>query len=271
MTKLINKAILCYGASVLIAVAALFAVLYFFKKTKRRFSVLHTFFGALSFTVILIAMFLLMLYSFSDNSTAYMSALMPVGAYKIAVAVIFFLIVGLVRYFAVNALYFSRGKEDKGMSFMSGYGLAGAIITALYCMFMFVYVLYSAVTDKFIGLNDGQALMFESGAGIAVFTPFVSHIFVVMIFAVYTALILIIAEFMDQHAKLPYRKRSTFLMYIITNACEILMTCVILFASSKVNAVTISIVCAVIAALAALALAMLYKYKEELPYSKQFD
>ena len=60
-------------------------------------------------------------------------------------------------------------------------------------------------------------------------------------------------------------------MYIITNACEILMTCVILFASSKVNAVTISIVCAVIAALAALALAMLYKYKEELPYSKQFD
>ena len=157
------------------------------------------------------------------------------------------------------------------MSFMAGYGLAGASVTAFYCLFMLVYVSYSAVTDKFVELTEGQALMFESGAGIAVFTPFVSHIFVIIIFAVYTALTLIIAEFMYQHAKLPYRKRSTFLMYIITNTCEILMICVILFASSKASAVTISIVCAVIAVLAALALTMLYKYKEELPYSKQFD
>lgn len=271
MTKLIINAILCYGASVLIASAAIFAVIYFFKKTKRRLSVLHTLLGALSFIAVIITMFLLMMYAFSENSTAYISALMPIGVYKITIAVLFFFAVGLLRYFAVNALYFSRGKEDNGMSFMAGYGLAGASVAALYCLFMFMYVSYSAVTDKFVALTEGQALMFESGAGIAVFTPFVSHIFVIIIFAVYTALTLIIAEFMDQHAKLPYRKRSTFLMYIITNTCEILMTCVILFASSKVSELTISIVCAVIAVLAALALTMLYKYKEELPYSKQFD
>ena len=268
---MIINAILCYGASVLIAATAILAVIYFFKKTKRRLSVLHTFLGALSFIVVLIVMFLLMMYAFSENSTAYMSALMPIGVYKITIAALFFFIVGLLRYFAVNALYFLRGKEDKGMSFMTGYGLSGASVAALYCLFMLVYVSYSTVTDKFVGLTEGQALMFESGAGIAVFTPFISHIFVILIFVVYTALILIIAGFMDQHAKLPYRKRSTFLMYIITNSCEILMACVILFASSKVSTVTISIVCAVIAVLAALALTMLYKYKEELPYSKQFD
>ena len=268
---MIINAIACYGASVLIIAAAVFLILLFLKKTGRRLYALHIALGALSFTAVLTGMFILMMYAFSESSTAYMSALMPEAAYKISVAVIFFLLVGLIRYFVINAVYFNRYKQDEGMSFMTGYGLAGCIITALYCLFMFIYVSVTACMHGFIQLYEGQILMFEGGSEISVFTPFYSHIFVAIIFGVYALLVVIIAYFMDQHAKLPYKMHSTFLMYVITNTCEILMVCLILFASSKINTLIISIVCIVIAALAALSVRMLYKYKEELPYSKQFD
>lgn len=268
---MIIKAVLCYGASALIIAAAVFAVIYFFKLTKRRLSALHTFIGALSFVAVLIIMFPLMMYAFSENSTAYMTSIMPEGIYKISIAVLFFLLVGLLRFFAVNKIYFNRYKNDEGMSFMAGYGLAGGILIGLYCLFMFLYVVITSCLHNFSSLTEGQTLLFENGTGISVFTPFSSHIFAAVIFAVYTALIMITASFMDQHAKLPYRIHSTLLMYAITCTCEILMICIILFAWSKTNPAAISIVCTIIAALAALALRMLYKYKAELPYNKQFD
>ena len=268
---MVINALICYAVSVLISAAAAAAVIFFMKRRGARLSALHMLFGALSFILVIIGMTALMLYAFSENSTAYITAVMPESVYKLSIASAFFIVIGLVRYFAVNAVYFNRYKEENGISFMAGYGLAGSAITALYCLFMLVYVSVTAVSHKFTGMNAGQALTFEGGSNISVFTPLISHVFAAAIFGVYAALIMIIACFMDQHARLPYRKSSTLLMYIITCGCEILMLCVILFAAAKASAAVICTVCVVIAGLAGLALRMLYKYKEELPYNRQFD
>lgn len=268
---MIIKALASYGISVLLTAATAVAFVLFFNRTGIRRRTLHILLGAIVFIAIIICMFFVLMFAFSENSTVYMTSMMDEGTYKISVAIIFFYLIGLIRYFVINAAYFNKGKNDSGMSFMAGYGLTASMIYGLYCLFMFIYISVTACMHKFMGISDGQALMFDDGTGISVFTPFLSHIFIAIVFALYAVLIMIIAYFMDQHSKLPYKKHSTVLMYIITNACEILMISVILFAVSKISPIVISVICVFTTALAAVALRMLYKYKEELPYNRQFD
>lgn len=267
---MILSSALCYIISALLIAAGVFFTLFYFKKTGKRFSLLHSFYGGLAFVVMLVAMFALMLYAFSETSTMYMTAMMPEGVYKITVALLFFTAICLIRYFAVNSAYFSNNKTDKGYSFLVGYGLSGGIAVAVYCVFMLIHVLSCAVSSDFIGIEESM-LLFESGARIDVFEPFYAHVFVALIFIVYTGLMLIMSMFMDQHANLPYKKKTTIMMYSMITCCELLVICIVLFASTKISAIAIAVISVIIVALAALALRLLYKYKEELPYSKQFD
>lgn len=271
MSYLIINALLCYALSVLVTVGTIAAFKLFFRRAGLKFRPSHIAIGFVCFAAVMICMFLVLMFAFSENSTVYMTAMMDESIYKISVAIIFFFIVGLMRYFIVNAAYFNKDKNDSGMSFMAGYGITATVIYGFYCLFMFIYILITACTQGFVGISEGQALMFDDGTGISVFTPFFSHIFIAVVFAVYAVLTMVIAYFMDQHSKLPYKKSSTVLMYIITNACEILVISVVLFAISKISPIAISIVCILVTVLAALAVRMLYKYKEELPYDRQFD
>lgn len=267
---MILNAVLCYLISALIIFAGVTLVYLYFKKTGKTLSLLHSFFGALGFVVMLIAMFVLMLYAFSQSSTAYMTALMPEGIYKITVAVLFFTAVGLVRYFALNSAYFNKFKEDKGVSFLVGYGMAGGVAVALYCIVTLIHLVVCALSSEFTGI-DKSVFLFENGARVSTFEPFYSHIFVALVFVVYTALMIILSVFMQQHATRPYKSGKTLRMYLLINGCEILMICVILFTSAKISTIVIAAVCLVVAVLAALAVRLLYKYEEENPYNKQFE
>lgn len=268
---MIAKALICYALSVIVAVAAVFLLRFYFKKIKMRFSFAHMALGMLSFIAVIVGMLVLIMFAFSEENTAYMTALMSESFYKIAIAVIFFTLICLARYFILNAVYFSRDKESKGTSFLAGYGFGGIFIIAVYCLFSFIYVAYAALTSDFVALTSESVLHFADSTVISVFTPFESHVLITLVFVIYTALMLVTAQFMTQHANLPYKWNHTLVMYLLTSFCEICMTCIFLFAVSRIHYIAIIMIALILAVLSALSVKLLYRYKEVLPYQKQFE
>ena len=268
---MIAKALICYALSVVLAVAAVVALCFYFKKANIRLSFAHLAIGTLSFIAVIAGMLFLIIFAFSEESVTYMKEIMSEAFYKIAVAVLFFAAICVIRYFVLNALYFQKERESKGSSFLAGYGLGGVLIIAVYCLFSFIYVGLTALSTEFLTLSSESVLHFKDSTVISVFTPFESHIFVTLVFVVYTALMLITAQFMTQHANLPYKWKHTLVMYLLTTFCEICMTCIFLFAVSRINYIAIIIIALVLMALAGVSVKLLYKYKEVLPYDKQFE
>ncbi len=267
---MITKSLIFYALGVLMAVAAVIGVFFAFKLRKKKLSPLHMLFGALGFIVMLILMFLLLMYAFSEETNTYMSAIFPELFYKLSVALLFFAAVSALRFFILNAVYFNKQKLNEGESFLAGYGICGALLVGIYSLFMF-FMLLSASSRSTLEAFDENALFFKDGTVISSFASPSAIVLVVLIFAAYTALCLIIAEFMTQHATLPYKKTSTFIVYTITALCEHIMIAVFLFALSAISTVAIVIISVIMMLLAAGSVVLLYKYKEELPYNKQFE
>ncbi len=269
--SLILNSLICYLAAAVIPVIALFFAIKLIKKKGKKISALHTVIGAVSFVVMLVLMFVLMLYAFSADSTEYMSVIMDEAVYKISVAVLFFTAVSLVRYFALNAVYFNRYKEENGISFMVGYGACAGVAVSVYCVFMLIHIAITALSTSFTELSSESVMLFENGARISAFTPFYMHIFIAIIFVMYFALMLISALFMEQHSARPYKWHKTLRLYLLIFFCELLTVLTLLFASSSVSPVIICVIALIAVVLATFSVKYLYKYKEEQPYEKQFD
>lgn len=267
---IVFKALVCYAVAVAIPVAAIIFLFKFFGK-KFKLSVLHMIIGMLSFFGVIAAMLFLLLFVFSKESTDYMTVYIPEGIYKTAVAALFFALICVIRYFFLNSIYFSKFKENKGTSFLFGYGIAGSVAVAIYCLFMFSYISYCCITSSLVEFSSESVFKFADYTVIVAFEPFVSHILLSVIFVVYAGLMLIQSKFMTEHSNNPFSWKKTFGMFLLLMLCEICMASVVLFAVSRVNYYVIIGISAVIAVLAAFAVKLLYKYKEENPYEKQFD
>ena len=265
---MITKSLIFYALAVILGVLTFIGVTYVFKKRQKKLMPLHIFFGSLGFILVLILMFMLMIFAFSPSSTTYMSEFMPELIYKLCVAILFFAAISAIRYFLLNAVYFNNDKTNEGESFMTGYGLCGCVLITVYSLFMFIMLLSTSLRTT-LTFFDKSALYFADGSVISSFAAPSSVALVSVVFVVYTALCVIIAEFMTQHATLPYSKISTLVVYLITAFCEHMMISMFLFATKSTLAVVI--VSVILVALAGCAVALLYKYKEELPYSKQFE
>ena len=265
---MITKSLIFYALAVIVGALTLVGTFFAFKMRKRKLMPLHILFGSLGFIVVLILMFILLMFAFSENSTVYMTALMPEFIYKLTVAILFFAAITALRYFVLNAVYFNNDKTDEGESFLAGFGLCGGLLVAVYSLFMFIMLATTSARSTLTSF-DKSALYFADGSVISSFASPSSIMLVSVVFLVYTALCIIIGEFMTQHATLPYSKKSTLAVYLITALCEHIMISMFLFATKSTLAVAIVSVFLVI--LAGLAVALLYKYKEELPYNKQFE
>lgn len=265
---MVTKSLIFYALAVLIGILSFVGVAFAFKIRQKKLMPLHTLFGSLGFVLMLVLMFLLMMFAFSETSTDYMCALMPELVYKLGVVILFFAAISAIRYFILNAVYFNNGKINEGESFLAGYGLCGCTLVTIYSLFMFIMLLSASVRSTLTSF-DKSALYFADGSVISSFAAPSSVALVSVVFIVYTALCIVIAEFMTQHATLPYSKKSTLMVYIITALCEHIMISVFLLAAKSTLAVVI--VSVIMMLLAGFAVALLYKYKEELPYSKQFE
>ena len=268
---MIAKLLICYALAILLAVAGTIALKIYFKKNNIRFSVLNFLAGIASFVAILFAMLMFIMYAFSEESTLYMTAFMSEAVYKIAAAILFLVLVGILRYFLLNAIYFSKGREAQGSSFLAGFGMTGVYLIAFYCLFSFAFVAFTAANAPLITLTLESTLRFADHTIIPVFTPFESHVFVTILFLIYTALMLVTARFMTQHANLPYKWTHTLVMYLLTAFCEVCATAIILFAVAKMSYIWLIVIVAILAVLSGISVRLLYKYKDELPYEKQFD
>lgn len=268
---MIFSAIICYILAALLPVAALLLAVRILKKYGKKVYISHSFIGALFFILMLVGMFALMLYAFSKDVVATVTAFVPEGIYKITLALVFFTVIGLIRYFALNKCYFGNFKEEKGISFLFGYGICGGVAISAYCVFMALHILFTSIATPFVSISEQAVLLFENGARISVFTPFYSHIAMSVVFVIYFALMIVIALFMAMHSAHPYKWQATFRMYLLTHLSELLAVVTLLFASSSVNPVVIAVICVVMLVLSALSVKFLYKYQEELPYDKQFE
>lgn len=268
---MILNALLCYAVAAALPVAALIAAVLFLKKSGKKISALHTFIGAVSFIVMLAGMFALMLFAFAEMNVVYMTAYMSEAFYKILVTVIFFLAVGVVRYYVLNAVYFNRYKEDNGVSFLLGYGICGGLIISLYCLFMFFLTLCTSLSSPLVQLSEESVLIFESGSNISVFTPFYAHILFAVIFVLYCAFMLVLSMFMTYRSAHPYKWYSTLGMYITIQLCELLAVMMILFASTSISPLALVVIFVLLTVVSALTVKLLYRYKDEQPYTKQFE
>lgn len=268
---MVIKAILFYLLSIITTAAIAYALVRVFAHQKKQLMPLHIFFGAGCFLVMVVIMLILMRFVFSENAIVFMTSYFPEAIYKIGIALMFFAAVCAARYFILNAVYFNRDKSNAGESFLAGYGICGAVLVSVYCLFMLITVICACVRSNYVSLGNDSTLLFKDGTVISVFLPLSSHFLITLFFALYTALCTIIGEFMNQHANLCYKAKTTFIVYSITAACELIMAATFVFAVSSASPVVILIVAAVLVALAVLAVRLLYKYKEELPYEKQFD
>ena len=267
---MILNALLCYGIAFVIPIVS-FVLLFIFTKKKFKFSVPNIIIGTLSFYVLAIGTMFLTMFAFSEETVMYMLSYMPEWLYKTLAALLFFGAVCVLRYFVLNAVYFSRNNEKGGASFLLGFGMAGAVAVSLYSLYSFVYIAITASVTDFVELTKESVLVFEDSTVISVFYPFWPHIVVALMFVVYGILMLVQSEFMTQHANLPYKWSHTLIMYLLTSACETCMLSVMLLCIAQVNIIFVLVVAAVLAVFSALSVKLLYKYKEELPYHSQFN
>lgn len=267
---MIFKTLLFYAIAVIAAVALFIGIRHAFKLRKKTFSVSHMLVGSLFCGVTIALVIILARLGFSEYVKFYVKSWMSTELYQIIVTALFFLLVGLARFFALDFFYFNRSKSDKGESFLAGYGYCGALIVGVYSLYIFIWLSLTSIGNKLTSFEDG-AFLFEDGSVVSTFKGTYASALLVAFFMVYTALCLIIGEFMTQHSSLPYKKLSTFLIYSITALCEILMCSTFYFTVTKVSYIILILVSVVILALAALAVIFLYKYKEVLPYEKQFE
>lgn len=267
---MVLKTLIFYAATLIVSLAALLGIGYAFKLRGRKLSKLHMTLGGVGFFAMLAAMFALMMAAFSEDAILYITAYMPEGLYKVLVGALFFAVISAVRYFALNLAYFNRGKCDNGESFLAGFGFCGCFLITFYSVYMFIFLAATAVGNTLISIDE-NGFLFKDGSVVPAFTQPSAVFLVAVVFIVYTVLCMIIGEFMTQHASLPYKKRSTFTVYSITAVCELIMCCTFLFSITEISTVAIIIISVLVAALAAGAVVLLYKYKEELPYEKQFD
>jgi hypothetical protein len=267
---MVLKALVCYAVAFFIPVIA-FIFLVKLSKGKVELSALHITVGVLSFFAVLVGMLALMMFAFANTSTVYMTSYMPEWLYKLAVALLFFGAICLARFFIINAAYFSKGREDKGTSFLVGFGIAGGFAISIYCLYSFIYIAVTALNTDFVELTSESLLKFADSTVISVFTPFESHIYIALVFVIYACLMLIESRFMSQHANLPYKWTHTLIMYLLTSFCEVCMLSIILFSVSSISIIAIAVMALVLVILAGLAVKLLYKYKEELPYNNQFN
>ena len=265
---MITKSLIFYAIAVIVGVCAFVGVAIAFKIRKKKLKPLHIFWGSLGFIIMLILMFLLIIFAFSENSTVYMSELMPEFIYKLTIVIMFFAAISALRYFVLNSIYFNKDKINQGESFLAGYGLCGCVLITLYSLFMFIMLLTTSMRSTLTKFDE-SALYFADGSVISSFAKPSSVALVSLVFVVYTALCIVIAEFMTQHSTLNYSKKRTLIVYLITAFCEHIMISVFMFSAK--STVAVIIVSVIMMLLSGLAVALLYKYKEELPYNKQFE
>ncbi len=267
---MVIKSLIFYALTVIVSVAAFFAILLGMKKRKKQLRPLHMFLGFIGFLVMLALMFLVIIFAFSKSSVLYMTAFLPEGIYKVAVAILFFMLLGIIRHFVLSAIYFDRDKTDEGESFLLGFGFSGGAIVAIYSLFMFFTVLSTAITDKFTQFKDGT-MLFENGSIIAIFTPLYAHILIAVLFAFYSVLCIAISEFMTRLSSYRYKITKTLTVYSIISVCEIITLCSVLFALNALSVLICLIVSVASAVVSVLTVVYLYKYKEESPYKNQFN
>ena len=88
----------------------------------------------------LVLMFLLVFFTFSQELVMSVTGYIHEGVYKVILGALFFTVISAVRYFALNFIYFNRGKTDEGESFLAGFGICGSLMIALYSLYMFVFL-----------------------------------------------------------------------------------------------------------------------------------
>ena len=267
---MVAKTLIFYALAVVVAVLAIFAVRFVFKRRGIRLMPLHMFLGCLGFVAMLVLMMLLVFFTFSKEVVMSVTGYIHEGVYKVLLGALFFSLISAIRYFALNFVYFNRGKTDEGESFLAGFGICGSLMVSVYSLYMFLFLASTANGNKLLFIDE-NGFAFADGAVVPAFGNSAAIPLVTVVFLVYTVLCLIIGEFMTQHAKLPYKRSSTATVYSITAFCELIMCCTVLFSISKISTVAIIIISVIVVALAGSAVFLLYKYKEELPYEKQFD
>lgn len=267
---MVVKTLIFYALAVIVGIAAIFAVRFVFARRKRRLMPLHMFFGCLGFIAMLALMLLLVFFTFSKEVVISVTGYIHEGVYKVLIGALFFTVISALRYFALNFIYFNRGKTDAGESFLAGFGICGSFMVALYSLYMFIFLASTASGNKLLFIDE-NGFAFADGSVVPAFENPVTLPLVTVVFLVYTALCIIIGEFMTQHAHLPYKTSSTVTVYSITSVCELIMCCTVLFSIAKISTLAIIIISVIVVSLAGAAVFLLYKYKEELPYEKQFD
>ncbi len=265
---MIINALFSYGLAAAAVAAAYFGAAYFLKRTGRRVHAGFLISGILAFFAAVFGLYMLIAFAFSESSTAYMGELMPKSVYMISVVVIFFILLGLLRYFILNAALFDRDRERQGVSFLAGFGLAGGTAAAIYCLFMFAYIAFTAATSRFTGITPDGALNFENNETISVITPLYSHVFFILALICYAVLMLEAARFMEKHARYPFSAAKTFGIYLLLTVCESTMACVLIFSRATI---AVFVICAVVCAVFAAAVELLYRYRKEQAYDRQFE
>ena len=267
---MIAVALLNYAVAAIIPIAVIL-VLFKFLKNKLNLSKLHAFFGGVAFIIAAIAALVLIKAAFSPDAMDYMTVYLPQWIYKTSVLFVIFIVICILRYVIVNAFYFSKENESKGTSFLVGFGMAGGLFTALYCLYCFAYITITALGSDFVTLSDNSLLVFEDSTVISVFYPFSQHIAVSLLFTVYSAFMLVWSLFMSRHSKYPFKRGRTFVICLVTLACEAIMLIVMLLSLSNLNLFVTLAICLLLCAASFACVNYLYKYNEVGDYENQFD
>ena len=264
------KTLIFYGCTVALAVAMCFAVSMLFKRKKQKIYKGHAVIGAVGFMAMLALVFWLGRFAFSEDVTMYVLEYMDPDLYKILAGILFFFVVATIRYFALNFFFFVRDKEEKGESFLLGFGICGSIIVAFYTLIMFLFILFTALGSKLESYSGG-AFIFEDHTVISTFDDPLNIMLVVLIFAVYTALCFVTGEFMRRHATNTYGFLHSLVIYLIVTLCEVGVCVLFLFSVSQISLYAIAIITLLFTLAAFASVFFLYKYKEVKDYKNQFD
>lgn len=267
---MLTKTLIFYAITFAVAAIVCVGLSFLFKRRDIKISKLHVCIGAVGFMIMLALVFWLGTLGFSEDVTMYIVEYMDVELYKVLAGALFFFIVIAIRYFALNFFYFNRDKDDKGRSFLTGFGFCGCALIAVYCLLMFGFIAVTAIGSKLESYNSG-AFIFDDQTVISTFEDPTALLLVVLIFSVYTALCLIVGEFMSRHSTGTYKGLRTAFVYTVISLCEVVICSLFLFSSAVIPMYGTLIITVLVTAVALASVVYLYKYKEEKDYEKQFD
>ncbi len=194
-----SEILLSYAGVALIAAAGLLlGLLFIVKRFKYPFKLGAFSVGIISAIGAFLCVFLLFKMLFNTND------FYNTMVYRVIVGLVILSIFAFLRFLLVRGVCFNRYREESGVSFSFGFGMAPLALFGIYSFILFLVLVFNVVFNAPYTFGE-DGLTFADNTMISVPIEAIGQVFYALALLFYETIVMVVALFMDRATKRPYR------------------------------------------------------------------